>query len=83
MFTCQVSAAQLLCASSAKHQTLALGKPVLRARLFRHFPGEGSVPGPQFPDDCPLSAPPSTRFTQNLGFCRPASPARFDVTALL
>lgn len=43
MSTCQVSAAQLLCASSAKHQTLTLGKPVLRARLFRHFPGEGSA----------------------------------------
>lgn len=43
MSTCQVSAVQLLCASSAKHQTLALGKPVLRARLFRRFPGEGSA----------------------------------------
>lgn len=42
-----------------------------------------SAPRPHFPEDCPLSAPPSTRFTQHLGFCRPALPARFDGTALL
>lgn len=42
MSTCQVSAVPLLWASSAKHQTLALGKPVLKARLFRHFPRKGS-----------------------------------------
>lgn len=43
MSTCRVSAVPPLCASSTKHQTLALGKPVLKARLFRHFPGEGSA----------------------------------------